>query len=109
MIDAVIKAAKDLGEVLHCCYKAAESKDLKHRLCLANSIEELLQALGCSVSVLVAPLGSGLDKKLSRPSMCCSWTRPPKYGKDAECPTTRQVQLANAFCRYFELADQINA
>jgi superfamily I DNA and/or RNA helicase len=27
---------------------------------------------------------------------------------EAECHTPRQIQLANAFCRFLELADQIS-
>jgi superfamily I DNA and/or RNA helicase len=46
LIDGVIKAADELGVDLHCCQKAAEMDDPRHRLSFAKKSEDLIQSLG---------------------------------------------------------------
>lgn len=51
LIDAVIKAADELGIDLHCCQKAAEMEEPRHRLSFAKRSEDLIQSLGSGVAV----------------------------------------------------------
>jgi predicted RecB family nuclease len=46
LIDAVIKAADELGVDLHCCQKSADMEDSRHRLSFAKKSEDLIQSLG---------------------------------------------------------------
>ena len=76
LIDAVIKAADELGVDLQCCHKADEVEDPQHRLSFAKSNEDLFAALRGRASV-----GGGTAWLWSRPdasrrSTCCSSTRP---------------------------------
>jgi predicted RecB family nuclease len=62
LIDGVIKAADELGVDLHCCQKAAQMEDARHRLSFAKKSEDLLQSLGNGIAV-----GGGTAWLWSRP------------------------------------------
>jgi uncharacterized protein len=62
LIDAVIKAADELGIDLQCCQKAEEVEDPQHRLSFAKSNEDLFAALRG-----VASVGGGTAWVWSRP------------------------------------------
>jgi uncharacterized protein len=51
LIDAVIKAADELGVDLHCCQRAGEAEDAQHRLSFAKKPEDLLAAFGNGTDV----------------------------------------------------------
>jgi uncharacterized protein len=62
LLDSVIKAADELGVDLHCCQKAAEMEDPRHRLSFAKKSEDLIQSLGSGIAV-----GAGTAWLWSRP------------------------------------------
>jgi predicted RecB family nuclease len=62
LIDGVIKAADERGIDLHCCQKAAEMEDLRHRLSFAKKSEDLIQSLASGIAV-----GGGTAWLWSRP------------------------------------------
>jgi uncharacterized protein len=51
LIDPVIEAADEHGVELHCCHKADEWEEPRHRLSFAEHSEDLIAALGDGVSV----------------------------------------------------------
>jgi uncharacterized protein len=52
-----------------------------------------------------------LKKTLGHAGLCCGMSilvgSPQIF--EAECRTPRRVQLANAFCRFFEMANRLTA
>jgi hypothetical protein len=78
LIDAVIKAADELGVELQCCQKADEVEDPQHRLSFARSNEDLFDALTNAHRSAAEPPGCGRGRMRSRQSTCCLWTRPRK-------------------------------
>jgi hypothetical protein len=120
VLDEVLEAAPELGTSVQRIQKISEEEPDQPRLQFTTENAALLGAIGTSCQVaggtssyLDAPRGmefpysaNRLNVATPRARAICVLVGSPTIF-EVECRTPRQIHLANAFCRYLELAATI--